>query len=461
MFKMETNEDYENTVFIDWLKKEDIDIKKVNEIAQDPKKQILIELDNTKLINIDMLKSFPDNVYIRVSGSYDEDRIRQYNNVPLNDQIRNTQIRSHRYFLMSVIYERKELINILREIERIESGINKNWSDVQKLYYFYDVIKKSIMYDPEYDKVPMEEINSLRGLIRKRTVCAGYAVILQEFLDRQGINSYFISGINSEGIGHAWNIVEIEGELYPIDITGDGRLYRTGYPNHTEYFGRNIKRFNREHIPNKKNPCSGYQDKLSEFDEDFIKYLDLIMVKNDVINYNKTITVKEYKNMKEEIYRIPSFEQLKEYYTKYKMQDKDCDTLDRVKVLERGSNIEVTDPKIKATAYIALRWEDVIGRGLLSFSDDNKEIYLDIVNRLINQMKEKNMLDTLQLLRDVYDDDYKRNIVINLFNDQHRSRVLSEYFYKALYNEGTYFSEATALFNEDYARELLSFSKGK
>ena len=48
-------------------------------------------------------------------------------------------------------------------------------------------------------------------------------------------------------------------------------------------------------------------------------------------------------------------------------------------------------------------------------------------------MKEKNMLDTLQLLRDVYDDDYKRNIVINLFNDQHRSRVLSEYFYKALY----------------------------
>ena len=42
-------------------------------------------------------------------------------------------------------------MDILREIERIESGIKETYSDLEKIIYIYNYLKKDIMYDPKYE----------------------------------------------------------------------------------------------------------------------------------------------------------------------------------------------------------------------------------------------------------------------------------------------------------------------
>ena len=50
------------------------------------------------------------------------------------------------------------------------------------------------------------------------TVCAGYARSLQYILNKLGIPCYYIYG-TANGEYHAWNIVQLGGEWYNVDLT--------------------------------------------------------------------------------------------------------------------------------------------------------------------------------------------------------------------------------------------------
>ena len=104
--------------------------------------KILIEVQNTKGITSSMIKQLNPNVAIRIAGGYDKDRIARYGK-DLNW--------SSNYYYEAVIYSRNETIQILEAMERIEAGINENWSDIQKLIYIYDRLKREIMYDPKFE----------------------------------------------------------------------------------------------------------------------------------------------------------------------------------------------------------------------------------------------------------------------------------------------------------------------
>lgn len=176
---------------------------------QYPNSKILVEVKNTKGITSSMMRQLGSNIAIRIAGGYDEERIARYG---------KDLHWSSNYYNEAVIYTKNQAIKILEEIEKIESGLNKNWSDIQKLIYIYDRLKREIMYDPKFERKPSSEIRSLRGLITKQTVCAGYAMILKEFMDRNDINCEYVEGhtkIDSNGQrtgGHAWNIVTIDGK---------------------------------------------------------------------------------------------------------------------------------------------------------------------------------------------------------------------------------------------------------
>lgn len=242
-----------------------INIDEINKYARNyPNDIILVEVTNTKGITSSLLRKLEENVCIRIAGAYDYERINAQKGVIFNNK--NGKRRAIEYYYGSVIYDKNEAITILEEIEEIEKGMNSNWSDIQKLVYLYTILKRKITYDPKYEYKTDEEIRSLRGLITKNTVCAGYSLILKEFLDRQNIKCLWVGGE-----GHAWNIVEIDGKLYPVDLTYENKKFRSGIQESYSFLGQDKDKFNRKHRPAKNDPNNGYQNKLHEFDKNLIK----------------------------------------------------------------------------------------------------------------------------------------------------------------------------------------------
>lgn len=246
----------------------------------DPQKTYVIEVQNTKAIDKDLLLKLPENVKVRVVGPYDEERINAYKGYKYT----NGRVISEDY-TNSVIYTRNEIYNILTEIERIEKGIDSRWNKYQVLMYFYNILKRMIMYDPKYEEKSSEEVRSLRGLLTKKTVCAGYAVILKELLDRNGINCRYIQGLTSKDGGHAWNIVEIDGNEYGIDLTWDNSRFRNGNFSAVDNFARNPEDFNKNHIPDKKEPYKDYQSRLKSIKIEHVKnFMDYLNVETSFNN---------------------------------------------------------------------------------------------------------------------------------------------------------------------------------
>lgn len=73
------------------------------------------------------------------------------------------------------------------------------------------------------DKTP-DDLRTIYGaLVQKKAVCAGYAVAYQHLLQQIGIECLYVRGHCLEGGYHAWNIVNLEGSYYHVDVTwGDG-----------------------------------------------------------------------------------------------------------------------------------------------------------------------------------------------------------------------------------------------
>lgn len=247
--------------------------KKIDEfIRYNPRTQLVIEVPSTKGATSSCLKKLDSRVKIRVAGAFDDVRVENYKNV-----VYKSGARCQEAYIDSVIYTRNETIKILEEIERIESSILPNWSDLQKLIYIYDTLKTSIMYDPKYKDKSWAETRTLRGLLTKQTVCAGYAVILKEMLDRQGISCMYVSGN-----GHAWNVVTIDDVMYPVDLTHDNYHFRHGHKNTHLLLGQNPTEFNKNHIPAQEEPDTEHIKKLTELDHKVVEEIssNIEIVKN-------------------------------------------------------------------------------------------------------------------------------------------------------------------------------------
>lgn len=282
-------DNYQYKIVFKLNEKFDLDyVRKVR--AKYPNSSILVEVQNTKGISSSMLRQLDSDIAIRVAGGYDEDRVKRMKNVQF------TNGETGQYFLDAVIYTRNETIKIVEEIEKIEAGINENWSDIQKVVYVYDRLKSSIMYDPKFEQKLSEEIRSLRGLISKQTVCAGYAMIFKEIMDRIGIDCEYVSGYTrSNGNGsHAWNIITIDGKKYPIDLTWDNSKYRAGESNTYDWLGKDVEEFSKKHFPHKEEKTQDYTHTLSNIDPKLIKSI------HSQINRSKDYTATTYSGVRKD-----------------------------------------------------------------------------------------------------------------------------------------------------------------
>lgn len=238
-------------------------IEQLNELKRRyPNLNVLVEIPNTYDLSSEMLKKLDKRIAIRVAGGYDKNRIDNCNDIKYDDG------ETGEYFTTAVIYTRNELVKIIEEMEKIESKLDSNWSSLQKAIYIYNALKNSIMYDPKYKTKPSSEVRSLRGFISRQTVCAGYSLMFKEMLERQGITCHYV-----EGGEHAWNIMEIDGKLYPVDLTWDNTRFRKGRMNTYSYFAQDVASFSKHHVPHSFEPIQNYEDVLSNIDRNLIEMI--------------------------------------------------------------------------------------------------------------------------------------------------------------------------------------------
>jgi hypothetical protein len=112
-------------------------------------------------------------------------------------------------------------------------GITQDMSDYDIALQLYMNMAKRIDYD-SLELARQKARNRARGgsfgdetddlrniygaLVERKTVCHGYALAYQYLLHKVGL-----PGVIATGSQHAWNIVQMEGDYYHVDVTwGDG-----------------------------------------------------------------------------------------------------------------------------------------------------------------------------------------------------------------------------------------------
>jgi len=107
----------------------------------------------------------------------------------------------------------------------ISTLISSDMDDVTKEKAIHDWLIKHISYD-----LTLKQRSAYTALTTGKTVCTGYAMLMEKMLSQAGIKSYIIAGNlsdtgsslpNTEKENHVWNLVQINNQWYHVDVTND------------------------------------------------------------------------------------------------------------------------------------------------------------------------------------------------------------------------------------------------
>lgn len=173
-------------------------IIKLNQISQTNK--VLIIYENTKGLTKEQILKLNNNITISITGGLS----------PTKEKFNNEHYQERTY------YSPKELVAIIDKFEKIERKINPLWTEEEKMMFVYQQLCEYLTYDEnEFNR--RDASRNLLGLITGKSVCAGCAMIFKEAMDRIGIKCYYQNVRHH----HAWNIVEINGKYYGLELTWD------------------------------------------------------------------------------------------------------------------------------------------------------------------------------------------------------------------------------------------------
>jgi hypothetical protein len=166
---------------------------------------ILIEVGRFDVLSEEIINKLPDNVNVRVIGAYDTDTMNSFKNpASAENSGRNT------------IYTKEQLLSVNEKLTQIDSLVDENWSDQEKVEFLYKYLRDNVPYnvrpvsrDAKYE--------SLVGLIEDESTCQGFAHIFDELCSRYGIECKEIFGTFDGHTSHAYNVVKIDGKDYVVD----------------------------------------------------------------------------------------------------------------------------------------------------------------------------------------------------------------------------------------------------
>ena len=91
-------------------------------------------------------------------------------------------------------------------------------TNVEKALLLHDRLALHNQYDYTYQASYTYEM--VGALVYRTSVCEGYAMAYSYLLDLAGFRNYYVS---SELLSHGWNMVNIDGSYYHVDVTWDDR----------------------------------------------------------------------------------------------------------------------------------------------------------------------------------------------------------------------------------------------
>lgn len=106
------------------------------------------------------------------------------------------------------------------KVGKILSGIDAEATDYEKAKYVFDYLATNV----EYCTDAQNNQNIISVFLQKETVCQGYANAMQYLLGQLGIQAVVVTG-TAEGQPHAWNLVQLDGEYYYMDVTWGNSSY--------------------------------------------------------------------------------------------------------------------------------------------------------------------------------------------------------------------------------------------
>lgn len=131
----------------------------------------------------------------------------------------------------------------------IASCVTDGMSDYEIAKALHDYLATHNEYDMRLysGNLPALSRTSYGALVNRTSVCSGYALAYQHLMEDAGIPCEYVTGMTTRG-SHAWNIVQIDGEWYHVDVTWDDPTpNREGYVRY-DYFLKSDSAISRDHV---------------------------------------------------------------------------------------------------------------------------------------------------------------------------------------------------------------------
>ena len=148
-------------------------------------------------------------------------------------------------------------------------------SEYERISAVYNYVYENVKYDKVHKKNPYYHLKSTAygALVNGCACCQGYSVLIYRLLREVGINSRIITGnavFGNETEYHAWNIVELAGAYYNVDVTWDS--HRGTH----DHFLKSDEDFSETHIRDEKYSSADFCEKYPMSQKNYINQGDVL-----------------------------------------------------------------------------------------------------------------------------------------------------------------------------------------
>lgn len=187
--------------------------------------------------------------------------------------------------------EALEISEVLKSV--IDTIVKDGMTNYEKEIAIHNWLVNEIEYDESIDAKTTDN-GSYGAMVSKKTMCRGYAESMKLIAECTGLETELIVGNATDekgnDVGHAWNLVNLDGKWYHLDATYDDPVDDNFDNIHYYYFNLNdtdmLKdhRWEAEYYPRCNNDSYMYYKKNSLY------YADMEVLRNEVtdtLNYDK------------------------------------------------------------------------------------------------------------------------------------------------------------------------------